>query len=132
VFPVYDPEGDGPDEGWSIDRRTPEALTGSAWVGRSYLFGVGERLKQSKLRLTPAQLRYYAELKAVAAAPIFGKVQIDPLGVLTVYSKSDEGTVGTDAFKAKHERTARSLARIIDDYVPPSGPLNQRDLSERP
>lgn len=132
LLPVYDPGDDGPDEGWAIDRKTPQALTGSAWVGRNYLWGVAADLKQAKLRLTPDQLEEYEDLKAVAAAPVFGKGHLDPLGVLTVYSKSDDGTIGTEAFIQKHKEAAKSLSRIIDDYVPESGPLSQHDLSSRP
>jgi hypothetical protein len=132
LLPIYDPERDGPVEGWAIDRRTPQALTGSAWVGRSYLQGASDKLKQAKLRLTPVQAREYADLKAVAAAPIFGKGHLDPLGVLTVYSRSDNHTIGTDAFEHKHKEAAKGLAWIIDDYIPESGPLSQHDLSSGP
>jgi len=130
LLPIYDPNDDGPEEGWSIERKTPQGLTGSAWVGRTYLWGVDDALRQPKLRLTADQLEEYADLIAVAAAPIFGKGgRNDPLGVLTVYSKSNDHLVGTDAFNVKHEEAAASLASIIAGYVPESGPLSQHDLS---
>jgi hypothetical protein len=128
--PVYDPDEDGPEEGWSIDRKTPQALSGSAWVGRTYLAAKGAGLEQPKLRLTRDQLKRYEGLKAVAAAPIFGKGgRDDPLGVLAVFSKTNDQVIKTDAFRARHEEVAKSLAPIIADYVPETGALSPQDLS---
>lgn len=130
LLPVYDPTAEGPDEGWGIRRKTPQAFTGSAWVGRSYLSGSGKDLNQSKLRLTAAQLESYKELKAVAAAPIFGRGPgVDPIGVLTVFSKDPDNRIGTPEFREMHEEEAERLAPTIRDFAPESGPLDQRDLS---
>jgi hypothetical protein len=131
LLPIYDPDRDGPDEGWAIERKTPQALTGSAWVGKTYLWGIGDELEQSKLRLTAAQRRDYEDLKAVAAAPISGRGHLDPLGVLTVYSRCDDQKIGTESFIHDHTEAARSLAWIIDAYVPERGPLSQYDLHSR-
>lgn len=45
LIPIYDPKHRGPEDGWGIDPATPQAITGSAWVGREYLWGKGKELK---------------------------------------------------------------------------------------
>lgn len=145
LVPLYDPEYRGPGIGWGIDPITPQAITGSAWVGREYLWGKGDELKQSKLRLTAEQVRRYADLEAVAAAPIFdtrrmvppagepdGRPEPDVIGVLTVFSTVETPLIGSDEFRQLHQDTANSLAAVIEDQVPEPGALTQVDLSRHP
>ena len=144
LVPLYDPKRRGPGVGWGIDPTTPQAITGSAWVGRSYLWGKGEELMQAKLRLTAEQVRRYADLVAVAAAPIFdegrlvqvpgkpGKTQPDVIGVLTVFSTVESSVIGTDDFRRRHQAAANSLATIVEDRVPEPGALTQDDMSPQP
>lgn len=93
LIPVYDPDNGGPPGGWGIAENAPQAITGSAWGGRGYLFGIGNKLKRSKLRLTEKQQEEYEDLEAVAAAPVLDDGE--PVGVLTVFSKiGHSSTVG--------------------------------------
>lgn len=129
LVPIYDPDHEGPEEGWSIEVTTPQAITGSAWVGREYLRGIGDELRQSKLRLTADQLKRYEDLTAVAAAPILeGDRRV---GVLTVSSKSEDQQIGAPWFRERHEEAARSLTPIIGDYIPEEGALSQGEISAR-
>jgi hypothetical protein len=139
LIPIYDPGETGPESGWGIDENTPQAITGSAWVGRKYLWGAGDELKQSKLRLTAEQLKRYEDLKAVAAAPILdpgrmiampnGHEVPDVIGVLTVFSTVESSKIGTDDFEARHQEAADSLVSDLEDDVPEEGALTQDDLS---
>jgi len=121
LVPIYDPRSDGPVEGWEISRDTPQAITGSAWVQGDYLYGVGEELKQAKLRLTSEQLKRYGHLAGVAAAPM--KVGVRKIGVLTIFAEGEAPMMATDEFQALHRRLAIMLSPVVGKYVPETGPL---------
>jgi hypothetical protein len=121
LVPLYDPEKAGPREGWEISAETPQAITGSAWVLEKPLYGVGEELTQSKLRLTSEQLRRYGHLTGVAAVPM--KVGQRQVGVLTIYAEGEQPEMATKGFQELHSRLAIMLSPTIGKYVPETGPL---------
>lgn len=142
LFPIYDPDDKGPREGWGIDKATPQAITGSAWVAGEYLCGLGQdELMKSKLRLTAEQVKRFEDLNAVAAAPIVdperkrtssnGDEESGVIGVLTVCSTATESKIKTDQnFRKKHETAAERLVPDLKGHVAEEGPLSQRELSE--
>lgn len=121
VVPIYDPDGEGPERGWIIDPETPQAITGSAWVEDKYLYGVGDKLKQPKLRLTLEQLERYKHLTGVAAAPMHDGHEM--IGVLTVFTNSDSPRMQERGFRDMHRRLATLLSPVIRKYVPKLGAL---------
>lgn len=61
LIPIYDPEHRGPEDGWGINPATPQAITGSAWVGRKYLWGAGEKCGDSAaLHIQPISRRIWS------------------------------------------------------------------------
>jgi hypothetical protein len=145
IVPIYDPEYRGPEQGWSIDPATPQAISGSAWVGRSYLWATDEELKQVNLRLNAEQVRRYEDLRAVAAAPIFDPGRMNPppdnprgepvpevIGVLTVFSTVPSDVIGKSDFRTRHEAEAASLVAAVRSQVPEEGALTRGDLSLAP
>jgi hypothetical protein len=121
VVPIYDPDGEGPERGWIIDKDTPQAITGSAWVEDKYLYGVGDELNQPKLRLTLEQLRRYEHLTGVAATPMYDEGET--IGVLTIFTDSDAPTMREKTFRDMHRRLAALLSPVIRKYVPKVGAL---------
>lgn len=129
LVPIYDPEKAGPREGWEISDETPQAITGSAWILEKPLFGIGEELKQAKLRLTSEQLRRYGHLTGVAAVPM--KVGQRQIGVMTIYAEHKPPMMGTHDFQDLHSRLAIMLSPAIGKHVPETGPLEPgTDLQE--
>jgi len=121
LVPIYDPQKAGPREGWEISDETPQAITGSAWVLGKPLYGVGDELKQAKLRLTSEQLRRYGHLTGVAAVPM--KVGQRKVGVLTIYAENEPAKMATHKFQELHSRLAIMLSPTIGKYVPETGAL---------
>jgi hypothetical protein len=121
VVPIYDPDGEGPERGWIIDEETPQAITGSAWVESQYLYGVGDELKQPKLRLTLEQLERYEHLTGVAATPMYDGDE--KIGVLTIFTNSDSPMMRKKKFWDMHRRLATLLSPVIRRYVPKVGAL---------
>jgi len=129
LVPLYDPENAGPREGWEVSKETPQAITGSAWVLGRPLYGMGEELRQSKLRLTSDQLRRYGHLTGVAAVPM--KVGDRQVGVMTIYAEGKPPEMATKKFQRLHRRLAIMLSPTIGKYVPDTGPLEPgADLQE--
>ncbi len=142
IVPIYDPEYRGPERGWRIDPAIPQAISGSVWVSRSYLWGAGEELKQVNLRLNPEQVRRYEDLHSVAAAPILDPRRMKPppddpdgadepevIGVLTVFSTVPSTVIGTPEFQKRHEDEAAALVPAVRTQVPEEGALTRGDLS---
>jgi hypothetical protein len=121
VVPIYDPKTEGPEEGWIIDHDTPQAITGSAWVKNKYLYGVGDKLKQPKLRLTLDQLKRFEHLTGVAAVPMHDGDE--KIGVLTIFTKSKSPMMRDKSFRDMHRRLATELSPVIRRYVPRVGAL---------
>lgn len=128
LMPIYDPDHNGPEEGWDVNRNTPQAITGSAWVGDEYLCGIGpDDLGHPKLRLTAAQLERYKYLTGVAAAPMHYRGR--KIGVLTIFTDIEHPAMKDEGFEERHRRLAELLAPVIRGYVPEEGRLRQdRDL----
>ncbi|HEX7244078.1 MAG TPA: hypothetical protein VF245_00760 [Solirubrobacterales bacterium] len=120
-MPLYDPDNEGPEEGWIVDEDTPQAVTGSAWVEDKYLYGVNDRLSQPKLRLTAEQLKRYEHLTGVAAAPIHDGDR--KVGVLTIFTDAEHPIMTEKPFRDMHRRLAKRLAPVIREYVPETGAL---------
>lgn len=127
IVPIYDPDRVGPVEGWESNQRAPQAITGSAFVSKTYLHGEGDELRQQKLRLTEEQLESFEHLTGVAAAPIKDGERV--IGVLTVFTAAEKPQTGEEKFISDHQELAEWLAPVIKKYVPERGPLTPEDLA---
>jgi hypothetical protein len=129
--PIYDPSAAGPEDGWGIKPDAPQAVTGNAFVTNRYI-GLDDisPSQYSLLRLTSEQRRRYADIEAVAAAPVPGRLvnergERDPVGVLTVFSTASTERLEDPDFKRKLEALAASLTGVLADYIPQGGPLTE-------
>jgi hypothetical protein len=120
LLPAYDPSERGPQEGWNIDPRAPQAVTGSAWVANDYYFLQGRQLSESELRLTPDQRQRNSDLTGVAATPV-QDVSGQPIAVLTIFSTSQDPRMDTDDFLNVHVGLADEVGHILRAYI---GPLD--------
>jgi hypothetical protein len=123
LLPVYDPQKEGPGDGWEIIPGAPQAVTGSAWEANEYFFALGKALSDPVLRLTPDQLRRFRHLTGVAAAPIRDRGK--HIGVLTIYTDSDEPQMKDPAFIRLHLLLADALAPAVSKYVAAHGTLDK-------
>jgi hypothetical protein len=120
LVPAYDPSNTGPQEGWDINPRAPQAVTGSAWVDNSYYFLQEPALSKSGLRLTEEQQRRYKGLTGVAATPVRDAAG-HAIAVLTLFSTSAAPKMDTKDFVDRHVGLAADVGEILRAYI---GPLD--------
>ncbi len=126
--PVYDPTETGPQEGWEVNPKAPQAVTGSAWVANEYFFATGDALSDPALRLTPDQLKRFGDMTGVAAAPI--RDGEDTLGVLTIFTEVDDPQMAKPEFIDMHLALADAVAPALKDRVAAEGTLDKASSND--
>jgi hypothetical protein len=129
LMPIYDPEAVGPEEGWEVNASTPQAITGSAWQESKHLFAMHDELKDKpKLRLTPDQVRRFADLTGVAAVPIRFRAgshgRWEKVGVLTIFTSAATPLINQKWFIEEHRKLASALTKTVVRHVAVEGPLD--------
>jgi hypothetical protein len=118
LMPFYDPFDIGPKDGWTIDSRAPQAITGSAWVVNKYTYAQGEDLKDASLHLTKDQHEHYKDLIGVAAVPVCDAAG-QRIAVLTICTKEPNPRMDQDEFLFLHMSLAKELSLDLSRIVGP-------------
>ncbi len=110
LVPEYESLGESPSEGWEIG----QGATGTAWSSRSYVRVRGAAVHDGTYGLTSEQQEQYRDLEVVAAAPVLN-ARVEPIAVLSVSSKEDDGFLFGEEGPARHADLAEVVARVLID-----------------
>lgn len=110
LVPEYESAGQAPSEGWNIG----QGATGQAWASQAYVRVHGPEVADGTYGLTVEQQQRYRDLQVVAAAPVLN-ARIEPIAVLSVSSKSDDGFLFGGDGPQRHAELAEVVARVLID-----------------